>query len=41
MAIHKLSIEDAYDLVKSKRSIIHPNYGFIEALNEFSRIIWN
>jgi hypothetical protein len=41
MATHKLSIEDAYDLVKSKRSIIHPNYGFIEALNEFSRIIVN
>ena len=41
MVTHELSVEDAYNLVKSKRSVIHPNYGFIEALNEFSKIISN
>jgi dual specificity MAP kinase phosphatase len=41
MVTLKLSIDDAYNLVKSKRSIIHPNYGFVEALNEFSKIIIN
>jgi len=41
MVTLNLSIEDAYTLVKSKRSMIHPNYGFMDALKEFNKFIIN
>ena len=41
MITQELSVESAYNLVKSKRSRIHPNHGFIETLNAFNKIIMN
>lgn len=41
MVINNLSVESAYNLIKSKRSCIQPNYGFIQTLNEFHKIIKN
>lgn len=34
MKKHKLTKDKAFDLVKSKRSIINPNYGFMKILDE-------
>jgi hypothetical protein len=39
MIINKLNIDDAYNLVKSKREIIQPNKGFLKTLIEFNKLI--
>lgn len=39
MIIEKISMNNAYNLVKSKRYIIQPNNGFIKALIKFNLII--
>jgi len=41
MVVKKLSMNDAYDFVKSKRSIIQPNNGFIKTLIKFNKLINN
>ena len=39
MVKYKLNVNEALNMVKSKRQMIQPNYGFIEALNDFYNLI--
>jgi protein-tyrosine phosphatase len=39
MAEHNMTLEEAYKHVKAKRSIIHPNWGFVNQLRRYEQVL--